>query len=89
MFIWFIKTSTDKQVFFLSKCAKNNDIFHLSEFSQEDWSTNILFLHFFMLYHLFFRSINRYAKFLETTQSKTDLNNILDLNAYDGKSKNR
>lgn len=34
------------------------------------------------------RSINRYAKFLETTQSKTDLNNILDLNAYDGKSKN-
>lgn len=34
------------------------------------------------------RSINSYARFLETTQSKTDLNNILDLNEYNGKSKN-
>ncbi|VDH96667.1 Hypothetical predicted protein [Mytilus galloprovincialis] len=34
------------------------------------------------------RNINSYATFLETAQSKTDLNNILDLNAYDGKGKN-
>eukprot|EP00105_Crassostrea_gigas_P041162 XP_019925310.1 PREDICTED: putative COBW domain-containing protein 7 [Crassostrea gigas] len=33
------------------------------------------------------RSINRLAKLIETTRARTDLDSILDLNAYDGKSK--
>lgn len=33
------------------------------------------------------RSINRLAKLIETTRARTDPDSILDLNAYDGKSK--